>query len=188
MKIQTMLTRGITVLVILALCISPVSALNILNEQDFEVLPDYAGMDTETAITTFLAREMKLSDAAVCGILANMEYESALEPDIWGDGGTSYGLCQWHESRCRSLFSFCWKNGYDAASVLGQMKYLRYELEEEYPFVLNYLKTVENSSSGAFSAAWCWCYYYEIPAQRDLQASLRGNLAYEKYLIRNASR
>lgn len=65
MKIQTMLTRGITVLVILALCISPVSAINILNEQDFEVLPDNVGMDTETAITTFLAREMKLSDAAV---------------------------------------------------------------------------------------------------------------------------
>lgn len=85
----------------------------------------------------------------------------------------SYGLCQWHESRCRSLFSFCRENGYDVDSVPGQMKYLQHELTEDYPEVLEYLQTVENTPSGAYCAAWCWCYYYEIPAQRDLQASLQ---------------
>ena len=181
MKIQTATTRIITFLLILSLCLSPVSAVNILNEQDIEVLPDYSRMDTETVITTYLTREMKLNNAAVCGILANMEYESALESDIWGDDGTSYGLCQWHESRCRSLFPFCLENGYEPDSIIGQLRYLEQELTEDYPELLTYLRTVENSAVGAYNAAWYWCWYYEIPAQREERAIQRGELALQKY-------
>ena len=44
-------------------------------------------------------------------------------------------------------------------SVYGQMKYLQYELEENYPAVLEYLRQVEDSPNGAYQAAWYWCYY-----------------------------
>ena len=187
MKINRLI-RAAALLLIMCLCTATVSAAGTVHEEDYEVLPDYSQMDAETAVTTYLTREMKLNPAAVCGILANIEYESDFSPSAWGDGGSSYGLCQWHESRCRSLFSFCQENDYDVDSVYGQMKYLQYELEEDYPAVLEYLRQVEDSPSGAYQAAWYWCYYFEIPAQRDVQAVLRGNLAFEKYIMQNTGR
>ena len=105
------LIRAAALLLMVCLCTATVSAASTVHEEDYEVLPDYSQMDTETAITPFLRRELKLNRAAVCGILANMEYEADFSPTAWGDDGTSYGLCQWHESRCRSLFSFCQETG-----------------------------------------------------------------------------
>ena len=174
-------TRLLALLIAVILCMSHVLAANIVREEDYEVVPDYSQMDVESAVTTYLSREMKLNPAAVCGILANIEYESDFSPTVWGDDGTSYGLCQWHESRCRSLFLFCQENGYAPDSVIGQMRYLEQELNEDYPEFLTYLQTVENSAVGAYNAAWYWCWYYEIPAQREEQAILRGGLALQKY-------
>ena len=174
-------TRLLALLIAVILCMSHVLAANIVREEDYEVVPDYSQMDVESAVTTYLSREMKLNPAAVCGILANIEYESDFSSTVWGDDGTSYGLCQWHESRCRSLFLFCQENGYAPDSVIGQMRYLEQELNEDYPEFLTYLQTVENSAVGAYNAAWYWCWYYEIPAQREEQAILRGELALQKY-------
>ena len=174
-------TRLLALLIAVILCMSHVLAANIVREEDYEVVPDYSQMDVESAVTTYLSREMKLNPAAVCGILANIEYESDFSSTVWGDDGTSYGLCQWHESRCRSLFLFCQENGYAPDSVIGQMRYLEQELNEDYPELLTYLQTVENSAAGAYNAAWYWCWYYEIPAQREEQTILRGELALQKY-------
>ena len=181
MKINRLI-RAAALLLIMCLCTATVSAAGTVHEEDYEVLPDYSQMDPEVAITTFFRREMKLNPAAVCGILANIEYESDFSPTVWGDDGTSYGLCQWHESRCRSLFLFCQENGYAPDSVIGQMRYLEQELNEDYPELLTYLQTVENSAVGAYNAAWYWCWYYEIPAQREEQAILRGEQALLEYL------
>ena len=175
-------TRLMALLIALILCMSHALAANIVREEDYEVVPDYSQMDVDAAVTTYLSREMKLNPAAVCGILANIEYESDFSPTVWGDDGTSYGLCQWHESRCRSLFLFCQENGYAPDSVIGQMRYLEQELTEDYPELLTYLQTVENSAVGAYNAAWYWCWYYEIPAQREEQAILRGEQALLEYL------
>ena len=46
------------------------------------------------------------NDAAICGILANIEHESGFSTTALGDGGTSYGLCQWHNSRWDNLNNF----------------------------------------------------------------------------------
>ena len=175
-------TRLLCLLLAVILCMSQAPAVDIIHEEDYEVVPDYSQMDADTAITTYLRRERKLNPAAIHGILANMEYESNFSPTAWGDGGTSYGLCQWHESRCQSLFLFCQKSGYTPDSVIGQMRYLEQELTEDYPALLTYLQTVENSAAGAYNAAWYWCWYYEIPAQREEQAILRGEQALLEYL------
>ena len=103
-------TRLLALLIALILCMSQASAVNIVHEEDYEVVPDYSQMDVEAAVTTYLSKEMKLNPAAVCGILANIDYESDFSPTVWGDDGTSFGLCQWHESRCQSLFLFCQEN------------------------------------------------------------------------------
>ena len=148
---------------------------------------DYSELDNETAVYTYLTEEMGLNTAAACGVLANIEYESGFDPTVWGDGGTSHGLCQWHSGRCSNLSRFCEENGYDVDSVYGQMAYLEYELTNSYPSVLEDLQNVEDSASGAYDAAWYWCCYFEIPADREYQADLRGTAASEDYYPAYAS-
>ena len=160
-------------------CMLSVSAFAL--DEDIPVEIDYSALDNETAVFTYLTREMGLNAAAASGVMANIQYESGFDPTIWGDGGTSHGLCQWHNGRCAGLSSFCAENGYDEGSVYGQMAYLQYELETSYPGVLEALRTAEDNASGAYDAAWYWCYYFEVPANREYQADQRGQAAANDY-------
>ena len=135
----------------------------------------------EETVYAFLTEEMGLNRAAAWGVMANISKESDFQTDIWGDGGTSYGLCQWHNDRCSNLMAFCQENGYATDSVLGQMRYLAMELESSYPGVLQQLRETPDTPEGAYDAAWYWCYYFEIPANRDSVAQERGNLAMSWY-------
>ena len=108
--------------------------------------------------------------AAVCGILANIRFESNFVSDI---GDYYYGLCQWGGSRKDNLYSFCQNNGLDATSIEGQLAYLDYELSNSYPSVKSYLLNIENSSSGAYNAADYFCRNFEGAAN----AEGRGDLA-----------
>ena len=108
--------------------------------------------------------------AAACGILANIRYESNFDPD---SGDTYYGLCQWGGNRQSNLFSYCQENGLDASSIEGQLEYLDYEMSSSYPAVKSYLMNIEDSTSGAYSAAEYFCQNYEGAAN----AQGRGDLA-----------
>ena len=61
----------------------------------------------EREVFDYLTNELMLSNAAACGVLANIEHESAFQPTIFGDKGTSYGLCQWHNERFTALRGYC---------------------------------------------------------------------------------
>lgn len=56
-----------------------------------------ADLGTERSVFEFLTTELGLNSAAACGVLANIEAESNFILTSYGDGGTSYGLCQWHD-------------------------------------------------------------------------------------------
>ena len=89
-------------------------------------------LSVEREVYDFLTEELMLSNAAACGVLANIEHESNFQPTIFGDKGTSYGLCQWHNERFTALRSFCAALGLSYRTVEGQMAYLRYELGTDY--------------------------------------------------------
>ncbi|MCD8215831.1 MAG: phage tail tip lysozyme [Clostridiales bacterium] len=121
-----------------------------------------------------------LNTAAACGVLANIKYESGYSPTALGDNGTSYGICQWHNSRYTSLKTYCSNNGYSYSSLTGQLYYLWYELNNDSYYttkVLNYIKNVSNSATGAYNAAYDWCYYFEVPANKASVSKTRGNYA-----------
>lgn len=132
-----------------------------------------------------LKNDLGLSTAAACGIMANIERESEFDSrnvHIDSNGLLSGGLCMWNGGRFRSLKNFCNNNGYDYLSVEGQIKYLKHELSSSYyKHIYNYLKNVSNNSSGAYDAAYYWCYYFEIPANRSSAAHGRGSLASSSY-------
>lgn len=150
-------------------------------------IKSFATVNTnETTIYKYLTETMGLNTAAACGILANIKSESNFSPTATGDNGTSYGICQWHNSRWTAMKNYCSKNGYSSSSLNGQLHYLQYELEKSYTSVLNYIKGVSNNAQGAYNAAYRWCYYYEIPANRASVSVTRGNLAKNTYWPRYA--
>ena len=155
------------------------------NIKGFSVDPSQypaANVDENTkAIYQYLTTEMGLNHAGACGVLANIQLESDFSPLSLGDGGSSYGICQWHNERFNSLISFCNANGYDYNTVLGQLKFLQTELSSSYPSVLAYIKSVPNTAQGAYDAAYYWCVHFEVPDHTAERAAQRGNLAMNEY-------
>ncbi len=143
-----------------------------------------SNLAVERQIFRYITEEMGLNTAAACGILANIEAESSFRPTLWGDNGTSYGLCQWHNSRFQDLKSFCLLRGYDYTTVEGQLNFLAYELKTKYPGTYAKLLNVPNTAQGAYDAAYAWCIYYERPAGMETSAAKRGRNAQMKYWMR----
>lgn len=134
-------------------------------------------MSNEQICYNYFKNNMGLNTAGACGILANIKYESGFRPNIYGDKGTSYGICQWHNTRFTNLKNYCSRNGYDYTSIEGQLHFLQYELENSYKGVLNYIKGVSNTSQGAYDAGYKWCYDFERPAKKAEASVKRGNYA-----------
>ena len=137
--------------------------------------------ENKNEIYTYLRNTMKLNVAAACGVLANIEYESSFNPNLYGDNKTSYGICQWHAERFDSLKSYCKDNGYSWKTLDGQLHYLEYELKTDYPKILSYLKDVDNMAQGAYDAGYYWCYNFERPSDKAAKSKQRGNVAKNDY-------
>lgn len=147
-----------------------------------------AANNNASVIYSFLTQNVGFNSAAACGILANIECESSFNPNLYGDNGTSYGICQWHAERLTSMQDWCSENGYDWKSLTGQLNYLKKELSANTSAYLynglkisNYMKSVENSASGSYDAGYYWCYYYEVPANKENVSVTRGNKAKNNY-------
>ncbi|MEJ0012409.1 MAG: phage tail tip lysozyme [Bauldia sp.] len=63
-------------------------------------------------------RSAGLSDVAASAVLGNLKQESSFNPNIWGDGGSSFGLGQWNGDRLASLRGFAGSTTPDAKSQL----------------------------------------------------------------------
>ncbi len=146
-----------------------------------EGLYEAAETRLENQYTTyvFLRDEMGMNPASAAGVMANIYYESTFNPISLGDGGTSYGICQWHNARWQRMLDYCSQNGYDSSSLEGQLQYLKYEFTNKYPNTLNMIMSVDNSTDGAYAAAAYMCLYYEVPAKAEQKAVTRGTLAYQ---------
>lgn len=148
---------------------------------DYIVDSNYNRSTNEAIVSRFLREELGLNAAAVSGVLANIEVESNFNPHSLGDHGTSYGICQWHLDRFSALRSWCYGNGLDYRTLDGQLQYMKHELSAGFSQILSYLRSVSNSSDGAYNAAAYWCGWYEAPDNLAYNICLRGNLARSSY-------
>lgn len=130
----------------------------------------------EEIVFAFLTRELKLNTAAACGVMANIKAESSFNPKALNSIGC-YGICQWYAGRRTRLNNFCSQNGYDSSTLVGQLWYLKYELENYYAGTLNYIREVDNTAEGAYDAGYYWCYYFEVPENRASNSAKRGSIA-----------
>ena len=116
-----------------------------------------------------------LNAAAACGVAGNIYHESGFNTSAVGDGGTSFGICQWHEGRGAAMKKFVgssWAN-----NLSRQLDYLWYELENSYSGVLSTLRSVSNTESGCKSAADAFVRRFEVPADVDNESVKRQNTA-----------
>ncbi len=139
----------------------------------------------KTKIFSYLTSELGFNSAAACGIMANIEKESMFKSNVIikdSNGLPSGGLCMWNGGRLKNLKNFCSEKGLDYLSIEGQLSYLKEELQKSYySHIYKYLKNVADNSSGAYNAAYYWCYYFEIPANRGSKSVQRGNSAISNY-------
>lgn len=139
------------------------------------------GQTNEATIFNFCKEVLGLNTAAACGVLANIEAESGFQIGAIGDGGMSYGICQWYASRCSSLKSWCGENGKTYSTLDGQLWYMKHELESTHSAVLKKLKAVADSAQGAYEAGYVWCSIFEVPDNTVAKSEARGNTAQSKY-------
>ncbi len=143
------------------------------------------GKTNQDTIYNYLSQK-GFNDAAISGILANIQHESGFDPTAVGDGGTSYGICQWHDTsngsgRWTNMVNYCNNNNLNPDSVEGQVNYLVYELENNYPNVYEKIKNVPNTADGAYDAAYEWTVNYEIPANAEVAGQNRGDTAVSSF-------
>lgn len=133
-------------------------------------------------VYSYLRDELGLNNAAIYGVMANINCESSFNTTVWGDHGTSYGLCQWHNGRNANLKAFCADNDLDYESVEGQVRFLAHELKTKYLNVYRRLHAVQDNPDGAYNAAFSFCVLFESPSDRINKGIDRGRLAQESFM------
>ena len=131
----------------------------------------------------YLTSVLGFNTAVASGIMANIRRESDFNPEC---GGSYYGLVQWSSSRKSALTSYCQKRGLSASSITGQLSFLYYELQTDYPKLLAQFKSMPNTAQGAYDAAYRFCYDYERPAKKESASVSRGELARDTYFPKYA--
>ncbi len=113
------------------------------------------------AIDFFMSKGLTRAQAA--GIAGNLLHESGFNPSAVGDGGTSFGVAQWHNGRGDAMKRWTAANGYSPTSFKGQLEYLWHELNNSERNALNKLRATGNAND----AGMAFCRYFERPAYID---------------------
>ncbi|MBX5483633.1 MAG: LysM peptidoglycan-binding domain-containing protein [Myxococcaceae bacterium] len=115
--------------------------------------------NAQQVIQFFMAKGLTRAQAA--GIAGNLLYESNFNPSAVGDGGTSFGVAQWHLGRGDAMKSWTTSHGYSSTSFQGQLEFLWYELNHSESYALSKLRATNNP----YDAGMAFQRYFERPAQ-----------------------
>ena len=117
--------------------------------------------DAQQTIDFFMAKGLTREQAA--GIAGNLLHESGFNPNAVGDGGTSFGVAQWHNGRGDNMKAWTQAHGYSPTSFRGQLEFLWHELNNNESYALGKLR----ATSSANDAGMAFCRYFERPAYID---------------------
>lgn len=136
-------------------------------------------------IFNYLTDKLGYSDAAACGIVANIAYETGwkFNPTA-GNPKQCYGLIQWQSGRLKNLKSWCERNGKDYTTMEGQMDFMDWELKNTNTYgTYECLTECKNNSDGAYKAGWYFSYWYERPNNKKSASKGRGNEARKYFAV-----
>jgi hypothetical protein len=111
------------------------------------------------------------------GAVGSMQGESGqnLNPGLWGDGGTSYGIAQWHRANKRNdrLTPLESKYGVNNKSLTDQLNYLWWELNTREKGA--YQKWI--AATDVRDAAKKWTTHFERPRNPTSKGRVRAGYA-----------
>lgn len=116
------------------------------------------------------------SKEQAAGIVANLNHESALDPNAVGDNGSAYGIAQWHPDRQKDFAKWA---GHDIrqSSVAEQLDFVNYELRSGRDAGARDAGMLIHDTDNAYDAAQYFSRHFERPRDADAQAEARGNAA-----------
>ena len=124
----------------------------------------------------FLRRELNLNDAALAGVLSNLQGESSFNPKKVGDMGSAYGLCQWRGERLNQMIAYCEEHDLNPILRDSQLQFLAYDLQYNYIYAYDLVRMCPDSEDGALQATFYFCAYYEVPADPETESVERERL------------
>ncbi len=95
----------------------------------YEMIDSAPPKENEAAVFKYCTEKLGLNTAAACGILANIYCESGFRTNAIGDGGSSVGICQWHNGRWTNLKNYAPD---DWQTLEGQLRFMKKELRTGY--------------------------------------------------------
>lgn len=118
-----------------------------------------------------------LSKAGASGILGNLQKESGLNTGAIGDGGTSFGVAQWHNQRWDALKQYANSKNADIKNIETQLGFLLQELKSpKYSDLMNKLSNTEDP----IEAARLFSYKFERPAKYDFARENNAKKIYQR--------
>lgn len=138
-------------------------------------LSDAQVQSNMNTIYTWLTGTGGYTKAQAVGIIANIDAESSFDPAINGDSGTSYGLCQWHNSRKTNVKKYCMEHYGSYSSIKGQLEFMKSELDGNTAW--GKMKSQPNTAEGAYYCAYYFCVYFEVPKYKESKGQSRGTNA-----------
>ena len=119
---------------------------------------------TQDVVYRFLTEELLLTPAAAAGIMGNIMIECSFIPDRGAmdvNDLYSYGLMMWNGPRYEQLKSWCAEHDLDYTTAIGQLNYLKWELENTEKAAYRTMLAIENTIEGACKAAILWASDFE---------------------------
>ena len=126
----------------------------------------------DTIVTFF--RGKGLNDAAIAGILGNLQVESGDNPAAYNANEGAIGIAQWEGSRRTALQQYAASTGRSETDLGAQLDFLWHELTTSESGVLQQLQTV----GSAADAATIWDQGYERSAGTTRQSRISDAQAY----------
>ena len=124
-------------------------------------------------IAGILREGLGLSDAALAGIMGNLQGESGFNPHKVGDDGGAFGICQWRGARLDQMVAYCEEHDLNPVSRDGQLSFLIYDLVNNYVYAYDQIRLCEDSERGALEATYNFCAYYEVPSNPEEESVVR---------------
>lgn len=121
----------------------------------------------------YLIEKHNYSPSGAAAIVANLHHESGLRPGAVGDGGTSFGIAQWHNERATNAAKFIGKP-LPKASLFEQLDFLNHELQG-YKGLSKALR--QQGDPGQLAAMFTR--QFERPADPNGQSAIRAKTAYK---------
>ncbi len=113
-----------------------------------------------------------LADAQACGLLAQADAESSLNPEAVGDHDQAFGLDQWHSSRIEAIRNGCGVDLSKLPPLAEQLKAALWELQYTEKAAFTQIKAAKT----AYDAGYAACRFWERPAS-VAQYAKRGVIA-----------